>query len=156
MKRTHSLTRQPDSGRSRQMSWQHGQPIERSYNSCLIPPHAGCILRSSRGTAAGSDTFLSLQADHTECCLLYLSWPVSVFCCPTYHHIHIIAGTPDSLGGNTSAMLYAFIYLNLTTGSIILPIIVATLLFSKRTTRHPILINVFMTWIFSGVFSCLL
>ncbi|KAJ7459885.1 hypothetical protein FB451DRAFT_1405767 [Mycena latifolia] len=39
---------------------------------------------------------------------------------------------------------------------VLLPLLVATFLFSKRARRHPALVNVCMTWILSGVFSLLL
>jgi hypothetical protein len=62
--------------------------------------------------------------------------------------------------GNNSAdnpsLLYAFIYLNLIPNIIILPLLVGTFLFSTTATRHPVLVNVLITWILSGIFSCLL
>ncbi|TFK64644.1 hypothetical protein BDN72DRAFT_861240 [Pluteus cervinus] len=47
-------------------------------------------------------------------------------------------------------------YFNLVVNTVLLPILVATFLFSKRAKRHPTLVNVCITWIFSGVFSLLL
>jgi len=47
-------------------------------------------------------------------------------------------------------------YFNLVSNIVLLPMLVATFLFSKRARRHPTLVNVCMTWILSGIFSLLL
>ncbi|KAJ6559159.1 hypothetical protein DFH09DRAFT_1484920, partial [Mycena vulgaris] len=44
----------------------------------------------------------------------------------------------------------------LISNTLLLPLLVATFLFSKRAKRHPTLVNVCITWIFSGFFSLLL
>ncbi|KAK7056844.1 hypothetical protein VNI00_002561 [Paramarasmius palmivorus] len=48
-----------------------------------------------------------------------------------------------------------WIYFNLVSSNILLPILVATFTFSKTAKRHATLINMCMTWIFSGIFSLL-
>ncbi|KAK0187840.1 hypothetical protein F5146DRAFT_730680 [Armillaria mellea] len=53
-------------------------------------------------------------------------------------------------------LLDIWIYPNFISNTIFLPLLVATFLFSTRATRHPTLINLCMTWIFSGIFSLLL
>ncbi|KAK7469277.1 hypothetical protein VKT23_003761 [Stygiomarasmius scandens] len=53
-------------------------------------------------------------------------------------------------------LLYMWIYFNLIANTILLPILVATFIFSKRAKRHPTLINVCMTWILSGFYSLML
>jgi hypothetical protein len=57
---------------------------------------------------------------------------------------------------NAPILLDVWIYFNLVSNTVLLPILVATFLFSKRAKRHPTLVNVCMTWILSGVFSILL
>ncbi|KAK0487670.1 hypothetical protein IW261DRAFT_633626 [Armillaria novae-zelandiae] len=63
--------------------------------------------------------------------------------------------SPD-MGPISSALLNTWIYPNLISNTIFLPLLVLTFLFSTRATRHPTLINLCMTWIFSGIFSLLL
>ncbi|KAJ7784523.1 hypothetical protein B0H16DRAFT_1296716 [Mycena metata] len=62
------------------------------------------------------------------------------------------------MGRAAPALLDVWIYFNLVANTILLPLLVATFLFSKRVTRRrdPTLINVCMTWILSGIFSLLL
>ncbi len=60
------------------------------------------------------------------------------------------------MGPVTPLLLNIWIYPNLISNNILLPLLVATFLFSTRATRHPTLINLCMTWIFSGIFSLLL
>ncbi|PBK97405.1 hypothetical protein ARMGADRAFT_987092 [Armillaria gallica] len=60
------------------------------------------------------------------------------------------------MGPVTPLLLNIWIYPNLISNTILLPLLVATFLFSTRATRHPTLINLCMTWIFSGIFSLLL
>ncbi|KAF9442296.1 hypothetical protein P691DRAFT_779470 [Macrolepiota fuliginosa MF-IS2] len=62
----------------------------------------------------------------------------------------------EELGKSATLYLNIWIYFNLVGNTILLPIIVATFIFSKRVKRHPTLINLCMTWIFSGIFSLLL
>ncbi|PPQ72661.1 hypothetical protein CVT26_004327 [Gymnopilus dilepis] len=57
--------------------------------------------------------------------------------------------------GQAGPILYAWIYFNLIVNTILLPLLVATFIFS-RARRHPTLVNVCITWIFSGVFAILL
>lgn len=59
-------------------------------------------------------------------------------------------------GPEALPLLELWTYLNLVSNTILLPILVATFIFSKRAKRHPTLINVCMTWILSGVYSTLL
>ncbi|KAJ7672794.1 hypothetical protein B0H17DRAFT_179209 [Mycena rosella] len=54
------------------------------------------------------------------------------------------------------ALLAVWIYFNLFGNTLLLPLLVATFLFSARARRHPALVNVCVTWILSGVFSLLL
>ncbi|KAJ4491433.1 hypothetical protein C8J55DRAFT_504214 [Lentinula edodes] len=61
------------------------------------------------------------------------------------------------LGTSAVPLLNVWIYFNLVSNVILLPILVLTFMLSKRVTkRHPSLINVCMTWILSGIFSLLL
>jgi len=60
------------------------------------------------------------------------------------------------MGRAAPALLDVWIYFNLVSNTVLLPILVATFLFSKRAKRHPTLVNVCMTWILSGIFSLLL
>lgn len=62
----------------------------------------------------------------------------------------------EDMGKSAIPLLHVWIFFNLIS-IILLPILVATFLFSKRVTkRHPSLINVCMTWILSGIYSLLL
>jgi len=54
------------------------------------------------------------------------------------------------------ALIYVWVYFNLVPNIVLLPILVATFIFSKTATRHPTLINACITWILSGIFTCLL
>jgi hypothetical protein len=56
----------------------------------------------------------------------------------------------------SQTLVNIWVYFNLIPNTIFLPILVATFLFSKTATRHLTLINACMTWIFSGIISCLL
>ncbi|KAJ8523240.1 hypothetical protein ONZ45_g332 [Pleurotus djamor] len=53
-------------------------------------------------------------------------------------------------------LLNVWIYLNLVVNTVLLPILVATFLLSKRAKRHATLVNVCMVWVLSGIFSLLL
>lgn len=85
----------------------------------------------------------------TRACLP-LILPRSWLTCP------LTGPTEETLGNSTTIYLNIWIYFNLIGNTILLPLIVLTFLFSKTAKRHPILINLCMTWIFSGVFSLLL
>ncbi|KAF5363989.1 hypothetical protein D9756_000255 [Leucocoprinus leucothites] len=61
-----------------------------------------------------------------------------------------------SHGTKEKILLDIWIYFNLIGNTILLPLVVITFLFSKTAKRHPTLINLCITWIFSGVFSLLL
>jgi len=60
------------------------------------------------------------------------------------------------MGKAAPALLDVWIYFNLIANTILLPILVATFLISRRARRSSTLVNVCMTWIFSGIFSLLL
>jgi hypothetical protein len=60
------------------------------------------------------------------------------------------------MGKAAPSLLNVWIYFNLIPNTIFLPILVATFIFSKRVRRHPTLVNLCITWIFSGIFSLLL
>ncbi|KAF8158118.1 hypothetical protein B0H34DRAFT_807718 [Crassisporium funariophilum] len=62
----------------------------------------------------------------------------------------------EDLGKAAPTLLNLWIYSNLIVNTILLPLLVATFLFSGRVKRHPILVNLCVTWIFSGIFSLLL
>ncbi|KAK0441600.1 hypothetical protein EV421DRAFT_629396 [Armillaria borealis] len=62
----------------------------------------------------------------------------------------------SDMGPVSPLLLNIWIYPNLISNTILLPLLVATFLFSTRANRHPTLINLCMTWIFSGIFSLLL
>ncbi|THV00818.1 hypothetical protein K435DRAFT_750751 [Dendrothele bispora CBS 962.96] len=62
-----------------------------------------------------------------------------------------MSGRPDA-----DSLLNMWIYMNLISNTILLPILVATFIFSKRAKRHPTLINVCVTWILSGFYSLFL
>lgn len=64
--------------------------------------------------------------------------------------------TEKTLGSSATIYLNIWIYFNLIGNNLFLPLIVLTFIFSKTAKRHPILINLCMTLIFSGVFSLLL
>jgi len=57
---------------------------------------------------------------------------------------------------NPHTLLNVWIYFNLIVNTILLPILVATFLFSKKVKRHLTLVNLCITWILSGIFSLLL
>lgn len=57
---------------------------------------------------------------------------------------------------NPHTLLNLWIYFNLIANTILLPILVATFLFSKKVKRHLTLVNLCITWILSGIFSLLL
>ncbi|CAL1712584.1 unnamed protein product [Somion occarium] len=56
----------------------------------------------------------------------------------------------------TPAELSAWLFFQLAAGHVGLPILVATLIFSKTARQHPTLVNVCLTYIISGVSSALL
>lgn len=60
------------------------------------------------------------------------------------------------IGMQPAVLLDVWIYFNLITNTILLPILVATFLISKQVQRHSTLVNLCITWIFSGIFSLLL
>ncbi|KAG7445747.1 uncharacterized protein BT62DRAFT_932913 [Guyanagaster necrorhizus] len=60
------------------------------------------------------------------------------------------------MGSASPVPLNIWIYLNLISNTILLPFLVATFLFSTRASRHPTLINLCITCIFSGISSLLL
>jgi hypothetical protein len=60
------------------------------------------------------------------------------------------------MGRAAPALLDVWIYFNLVSNTVLLPILVATFLFSRKAKRHPTLVNLCLTWIFSGIFSLLL
>ncbi|KAJ7600639.1 hypothetical protein C8J56DRAFT_13908 [Mycena floridula] len=62
------------------------------------------------------------------------------------------------MGKAAPALLDVWIYFNLLGNTIALPILVATILLSKRVRRHrhPTLLNVIITWILGGIFGLLL
>ncbi|KAK0464279.1 uncharacterized protein EV420DRAFT_1515664 [Desarmillaria tabescens] len=62
----------------------------------------------------------------------------------------------SDMGPVPPVLLGIWIYFNLISNTILLPLLVLTFLFSTRAGRHPTLINLCMTWIFSGIFSLLL
>lgn len=62
----------------------------------------------------------------------------------------------QDMGKAAPALLNVWIYFNLIPNTIFLPILVATFIFSKQVRRHPTLVNLCLTWIFSGIFSLLL
>ncbi|KAJ3976948.1 hypothetical protein EV361DRAFT_177656 [Lentinula raphanica] len=65
--------------------------------------------------------------------------------------------TQQQLGGSANRLLNVWIYFNLVSNLILLPILVLTFVLSKKVTkRHPSLINVCITWILFGIFSLLL
>jgi len=65
-------------------------------------------------------------------------------------------GLGEQLGSSATTYLNVWIYFNLIGNTILLPIVVLTFLFSKTAKRHPTLINLCITWIFSGIFALLL
>lgn len=62
----------------------------------------------------------------------------------------------EELGDSAMIYLNVWIYFNLVGNTILLPLVVITFLFSKTAKRHSTLVNLCITWIFSGVFSLLL
>jgi len=62
----------------------------------------------------------------------------------------------DSLDDISASFLDSWIYLNLISNQILLPILVLTFLISKHAKRHPIVLNVCLTWIAAGFFFLLL
>ncbi|TFK40809.1 hypothetical protein BDQ12DRAFT_467703 [Crucibulum laeve] len=64
--------------------------------------------------------------------------------------------TQKELGSSAPVLLNLWTGFNLITNTILLPILVMTFLFSGRAKRHPTLVNLCITWIFSGIFSLLL
>ncbi|KAF9565735.1 hypothetical protein CPC08DRAFT_157252 [Agrocybe pediades] len=67
-----------------------------------------------------------------------------------------IRATERELGRWAPGLLDVWIFFNLIVNTILLPLLVATFLLSSRVKRHPTLVNVCLTWIFSGEFSLLL
>ncbi|KAF8964408.1 hypothetical protein BDZ97DRAFT_905831 [Flammula alnicola] len=68
----------------------------------------------------------------------------------------ISRATQADLGREGPTLLDVWIFFNLVVNDVLLPLLVATFLFSKRAKRHPTLVNLCITWIFSGEFSVLL
>lgn len=56
----------------------------------------------------------------------------------------------------TSAELSAWFFLNIAAGHVALPILTATLLFSKSARQHFTIINLCLAWIIAGVSGTLL
>ncbi|KAF9444340.1 hypothetical protein P691DRAFT_736646 [Macrolepiota fuliginosa MF-IS2] len=57
---------------------------------------------------------------------------------------------------SVSVLLNIWIYFNLVSNNILLPILLFTILVSNRLQRHATFINVCSTWVLSGIFSLLL
>jgi len=62
----------------------------------------------------------------------------------------------SEVGTNAHSVLVFFFVLQIVGAHVFLPILLAIFLFSKRLKRHPTLINLCITWILSGIFSCIL
>jgi len=60
------------------------------------------------------------------------------------------------VGTNAHGVLVFYFALQIVGGHVLLPILVAIFAFSKKANRHPTLINLCLTWILSGIFSCIL
>lgn len=60
------------------------------------------------------------------------------------------------LGNSGPVLLNIWIYFNLLSNNILLPILVLTILISSQLRRHATFVNLCLTWILSGVFSLLL
>ncbi len=53
-------------------------------------------------------------------------------------------------------LIPVYLALQIAGGQVGLPIIIATLLISKKVARHPALINFFCTWVVYSVVYCIL
>lgn len=70
---------------------------------------------------------------------------------------HLVARTnAQALGPNANVVMNVYLALQIIPSHFGLPILVATFLCSKTAKRHPTLINVCISWIFSGIFASLL
>ncbi|KAI0076347.1 hypothetical protein K474DRAFT_1277460 [Panus rudis PR-1116 ss-1] len=56
----------------------------------------------------------------------------------------------------TSSELSAWLFFNIAAGHVALPILAATLLIARPARRHPVVFNLCLTWIISGICSTLL
>ncbi|ESK87161.1 hypothetical protein Moror_11854 [Moniliophthora roreri MCA 2997] len=65
------------------------------------------------------------------------------------------SGQIHTWGNANEAEIGVWIYFNLVSSNILLPILVVTFTFSKTAKRHATLTNMCMTWILSGIFSLL-
>lgn len=82
-----------------------------------------------------------------QCCFAE-SWAWLIFILADVAKMH--------LGDSAAIYRDVWIYFNLIGNTILLPLVVLTFIFSKTAKRHPTLVNLCITWIFSGVFSLLL
>ncbi|KAF9463059.1 hypothetical protein BDZ94DRAFT_1322140 [Collybia nuda] len=60
------------------------------------------------------------------------------------------------MGMYPPVLMDVWIYFHLIANTILLPILVTTFFMSKKVRRHSTLVNLCITWIFSGIFSLLL
>jgi len=60
------------------------------------------------------------------------------------------------VGTDAHGILLFYFALEIVGSHVLLPILVAIFMFSRKATRHPTLINLCVTWILSGIFTCTL
>jgi len=60
------------------------------------------------------------------------------------------------VGTSAHGVLVFYFFLEIAGAHVLLPILLAVFTFNTRATRHPTLINLCLTWILSGIFSCTL
>ncbi|KAF8506323.1 hypothetical protein JB92DRAFT_3201413 [Gautieria morchelliformis] len=81
--------------------------------------------------------------------------PVSAFIYSLSGDIARRATSTSTVGTSSIGLLYLFLAFQLV-DQILLPILIATFLLSTTVKRHPILVNMCMTWVITGIVSSLL
>jgi hypothetical protein len=62
----------------------------------------------------------------------------------------------DQLGPNGSNLVTFYYFLQLSSGNILLPFLLAVFILSPKVNRHPTLLNLIISFIFSSITACLL
>ena len=69
---------------------------------------------------------------------------------------HASGASQEEIGSGASADLAAWIFFQISAGHILLPVLAATFVLSKKAARSPLVVNVCLTWIISSIVSSLL
>lgn len=131
-----------------------------SCGTRLPAPFSPGLTIPSKHSLLGRRYFSFLQARPLFVPYKWLPWhrvsPQHPYACARSLTFLCAGANQADMGHAAPALLDVWIYFNLVSNTVLLPILVATFLFSRRAKRHFALINVCITWILSGVFALLL